>query len=197
MTTLQTIQNRRSFYHIKSESPIPDKEICRLVEEALIHTPSAFNMQSARIVVLLKENHDLFWEIVKNTLRQIVPSDKFEATEIRINSFANGYGTILFYDDTKIVQTFSEKFQLYKENFPVWTEQANGMLQSNIWMLLEEAGLGASLQHYNPIIDDKVRETWHIPSSWRLIAQMPFGMPTQKPDKKNIIPVENRIKIFK
>jgi predicted oxidoreductase (fatty acid repression mutant protein) len=197
MTILKSIKNRRTFYHITSQSSISDAKLIKLVEEALLHTPSAFNMQSARIVLLLKKNHNLFWDIVKNTLKQIIPEDKFESTELRINSFANGYGTVLFYNNTDTIDQFSNKFQLYKDNLPVWAEQENGMLQSNIWMLLEEAGLGASLQHYNPIIDEKVRETWNIPNSWRLIAQMPFGVPNKQPEKKEFAPIENRIKIFK
>lgn len=197
MTLLKAIQNRRSFYNISPKTTITSNSIIKLIEEALIHTPSAFNMQSARIVLLLNKNHNLFWNIVKNTLKQVIPSDKFKSTEIRINNFENGYGTILFYEETNTEKQFSERFQLYKDNFPIWIEQANGMLQSNIWMLLEEAGLGVSLQHYNPLIDETIREKWGISNSWRLIAQMPFGEPTKKPNPKETIPVKNRIKIFK
>ncbi|WP_235899137.1 hypothetical protein [Suipraeoptans intestinalis] len=37
------------------------------------------------------------------------------------------------------------------------------------------AGIGASLQHYNPVIDDMVRERYKLPKTYRLVAQMPFG----------------------
>ncbi len=196
MTLSEAIRHRRSFYDIKPKSPISDREIIDMVEEALAYTPSAFNMQSARIVLLMKNNHHLFWDTVKNILRQMVPADKFAATETKIDGFGSGYGTVLFFDDTDVVRQFSNDFPLYKDRFSAWAEQANGMLQSNVWMLLEEAGLGASLQHYNPIIDDSVHQIWDIPVAWRLIAQMPFGTPGKKPGNKEIIPVEKRIKIF-
>ena len=86
-----------------------------------------------------------------------------------------------------------EKFSPYRDSIPAWAEQANGMLQFAIWAQLEAAGLGASLQHYNPIIDNEVRNAFLIPSDWRLIAQMPFGVPTEDPIDKNFEPIERRV----
>ena len=40
--------------------------------------------------------------------------------------------------------------------------------------MLEDAGMGASLQHYNPLSDDEVRKAWNLPGDWKLVAQMPF-----------------------
>lgn len=192
----ESIKNRRSYYAISKKSTLSDKNLIDLVETALQHTPSAFNMQSARIVLLLGKNHDLFWDNTLNMLRQVIPAEKFPDTKDKISGFAAGYGTILFFDDTKTVQTYAQHFSLYKESFPIWAQQANGMLQSNIWMLLEDAGFGASLQHYNPLIDESVHKIWDIPESWQLIAQMPFGKPTALPEDKDFAPLENRIKVF-
>ena len=65
-----------------------------------------------------------------------------------------------------------------------------------IWTMLEDMGLGASLQHYNPLIDDEVRRTWNLPGDWMLIAQMPFGTPTGEPGEKEFEDLSERIKIF-
>lgn len=45
---------------------------------------------------------------------------------------------------------------------------------------------GASLQHYNPLVDPLLSSEpgWNISSSWKLIAQMPFGTPTAWPEPK-------------
>lgn len=50
--------------------------------------------------------------------------------------------------------------------------------------MLEDTGLGASLQHYNPLIDDEVRKRWSLPREWKLIAQMPFGTPAGEPGER-------------
>lgn len=59
------------------------------------------------------------------------------------------------------------------------------MHQFAVWVMLEDAGFGASLQHYNPLIDEEVAKTWDIPSYWRLIAEMPFGVPVEHQEKKS------------
>jgi predicted oxidoreductase (fatty acid repression mutant protein) len=79
----------------------------------------------------------------------------------------------------------------------VWAQQSNGMLQYNVWNLLEVAGLGASIQHYNPLIDDEVRRTWGLPDSWGLVAQMPFGAITELPAVKDSVPAAERMRSFK
>lgn len=65
-----------------------------------------------------------------------------------------------------------------------------------VWTTLESLGLGASLQHYNPIIDAKVMEAFSLPSDWILVAQMPFGIPTAQPSEKSFDPIEPRVRIF-
>jgi predicted oxidoreductase (fatty acid repression mutant protein) len=84
-------------------------------------------------------------------------------------------GTVLFYEDQDVVRGLQEKFALYAENFPVWSEQAGGMAQLSTWAALANAGVGASLQHYNPLIDAAVAREWNVPAYWKLRAQMPFG----------------------
>ena len=64
------------------------------------------------------------------------------------------------------------------------------MLQLAVWTVLRELKVGASLQHYNPVIDDKVKDLFNIPSQYRLVAQMPFG----GKDKEDI---DQRVKIVR
>ena len=60
----------------------------------------------------------------------------------------------------------AREFALYADNFPVWSEQAGGMAQLSVWAALANAGVGASLQHYNPLVDADVAREWNIPASW-------------------------------
>lgn len=190
------VADRRTFYGISKETLVPDERIKEIIEHAVKHTPSAFNSQSARVVLLLKEHHDKLWDITKEALRKVVPPEQFSVTEDKVNSFRNGYGTILFFEDTKVIESLQKQFELYKDNFPIWSQHSSGMHQFVIWTSLEIEGFGASLQHYGELIEDEVKKEWKIPSNWKLIAQMPFGKPTAKPDEKQFQPFENRIKIF-
>lgn len=192
----QAIEDRRSFYAIGKDVKVSVEDIKNIVEHSVKYVPSAFNSQSARAVVLLGDNHDKLWEIVRETLRKIVPEAAFASTEDRVNSFKNGYGTILFFEDQAVVKGLQENFPLYQENFPLWSLQSSGMLQFTVWTALEELGLGASLQHYNPLIDDEVKKQWNLPADWRLMSQMPFGQPLATPDPKVFSPLEDRVKVL-
>lgn len=191
------VAERRTFYGISKESAASDEKIKEIVEHAIKHVPSAFNSQSARVVLLLGQHHDKLWDITKEALRKIVPADQFAGTEAKINSFKNGYGTVLYFEDQSVVESLQKQFALYKDNFPVWSLQSSGMLQYVIWTALEIEGFGASLQHYNELIEADVKKQWGIPANWKLIAQMPFGKPTAQPDEKQFQPLEMRLKVFK
>lgn len=193
---LDAIKKRRSYYAIGEEEIVPVERIEELVKEAVKYVPSAFNSQSARVVILFGENHKKLWDITEETLRKIVPEGQFASTEKKMAGFRSGYGTVLFFEDDTVIRSMQKEFELYKDNFPVWAKQSNGMLQFAVWTALELEGLGASLQHYNPLIDDEVKGEWNIPESWRLIAQMPFGNPTAEPGDKDFLPLEERVKVF-
>ncbi len=194
---LTAVADRRTFYGISKEAVVSDERIKEIIEHAVKHTPSAFNSQSTRVVLLLGGHQDKLWDITKEALRKIVPADKFAPTEGKINSFKSGYGTVLFFEDSKVVESLQEQFALYKDNFPIWSQQTSGMHQFVIWTALEIEGFGASLQHYNELIETDVKKEWSIPENWKLIAQMPFGKPTEEPGEKEFQPLEERIKIFK
>ncbi|MRX73732.1 nitroreductase [Bacillus lacus] len=187
------VENRRSIYTLSKESTVSDTRLKDIVEHAVKHTPSSFNSQSARVLVVIGDQHDKLWELTKETLRNIVPAESFSATEEKMESFKNSYGTVLFFEDQEVVESLQKQFELYKDNFPLWSQQSNGMLQFVIWTALEIEGLGASLQHYNPLIDEDVRAEWNLPDSWKLIAQMPFGKPAAPAGDKEFMPLDERV----
>ncbi|MDM5212892.1 nitroreductase family protein [Peribacillus sp. NJ4] len=191
------IKERRSYYGINKEVQVSDEKIKEIVEFAVKHTPSAFNSQSSRLIVLSGSAHDKLWDITTQALRKAVGEGDFSGTQQKMDSFKAGYGTILFFEDESVVKSLQEQFATYADNFPIWSQQTSGMHQLVVWTALEAEGLGATLQHYNPLIDDEVKKAWDVPSNWKLIAQMPFGNPTAQPGDKEFKPLEDRIKYYK
>lgn len=194
---LEAVKERRSIYALSKETPISDAQIKEIVEAAVLHSPTSFNSQSSRAVVLLGDKHDKLWDITTETLRKIVPAEQFEGTAQKLASFKAGYGSVLFFEDQTVVKSLQENFALYADNFPVWSNQSSGILQFVVWTAFAEAGLGASLQHYNPLIDDEMKTTFDIPAEWKLIAQMPFGKIVTAPGEKEFQPIEDRVKVLK
>ena len=169
-------QNRRSIYSLGKNLPISEQEVIEIIDNAVKYSPSAFNSQSAHAVVLLGENHKKVWDITYAELAKLLPTDEDKATtKGKIDNFAAAYGTILFFEDHNVVKGLQEQFSSYADNFPLWSEQSTGIASFAVWNALAEAGVGANIQHYNPLIDEKVAKEWNIPSNLVLRAQMPFG----------------------
>lgn len=190
---LDAVKDRRTIYALNKESPISDKEIVEIVKQAVLHVPSSFNSQSARLVVLLKEEHNKFWDATLEILKTMVPADQLPHTEGRIAGFKGGYGTILFWEDPAPVRALQESFPLYAHHFPDWSEHTSAMHQYALWVALEAEGFGANLQHYNPIVDRKAQETWNVPLDWKLRAQLVFGGKAGEPGEKEFKPIEERL----
>lgn len=182
----EAIATRRSQYMLSSDVKIKDKDIESVIESCVVHVPSAFDSRPQRTVLLFGEQHKRFWSIVLSTLKGIVPADRFAATEKKIDGFAAAYATILFFLNDGVTEELQTKFPSYAASFPVWAEQSSGMLQYMVWTSLESIGLGASLQHYNPVIDEEVKKAFDIPKDWRLVAQMPFGTIVTPAPKKEL-----------
>ena len=194
---LDAVIKRRSIYNLGNKELISPDDIMQKINTAVKFSPSAFNSQSSRVLVLFGDNYKSFWNIVINNLKKVVPPEKFTATEDKIKSFMQGYGTILFFEDENTIRDLQSKYPLYKDNFSNWALQSSGMLQFIIWTLLEKEGLGASLQHYNPLVDNDVKMLFGVPYEWMLLAQMPFGSVVEQAENKSFMPIEDRVKVFK
>ena len=169
-------QNRRSQYALGKNLALSENEVLEIIDNAVKYSPSAFNSQTAHAVVLLGDNHQKLWDITFEELGKFLPNeDAKTATKAKLDGFAAAYGTILFFEDHDVVKGLQEQFPSYADNFPLWSEQSTGIASFAVWNALAEAGVGANIQHYNPVIDERVAKEWNIPANLVLRAQMPFG----------------------
>lgn len=193
----EAVTARRTIYKLGRNIPVLQSQIIAAVERMVKDIPTAFNMQSARVVMTMLDHHENIWHITESALKKVVPADQFAATKEKIDGFANAYGTILFFESSNMIKAMQDQFPLYKHNFPGWAMQANGMLQFAIWTALEDLGLGVNLQHYNPLIDEDIKKVFDLPDSWDLVAQMVFGEKLEDAPPIEKIPTGSRVKIFR
>lgn len=192
---VDTLKVRRTQYALGREVSHSKEALTSLIQDAIKHSPSSFNSQSSRALVLFGEESQKLWRLAVEEVRKVAPAEGFEKTEAKLKSFAAGVGTILFFEDQDVVRGLQEKFALYADNFPVWSEQSNGMAQLSVWSALANAEVGASLQHYNPLIDATVAREWGVPASWKLRAQMPFGSNESPFGEKAFLPDAERVRV--
>ena len=190
MKIIDSLKERRSVYSIGKTLPVDAEEVVRLVNEATALVPDAFDMKSQRVVLALGEKHDLLWDAIYDAFGGKVAREK-------IDGFKAGFGTVLYFYDANVVKALQERYALYAANFPIWAQQANGMLQLAIWSGLRELGIGANIQHYNPVIDEAVRSLFGLPESYVLVAQMPFGSIVAPPAPKAGEDISQRVRIVR
>ncbi|MBQ7630346.1 MAG: nitroreductase, partial [Selenomonadaceae bacterium] len=73
----EAVTNRRSIYALGKNIPVLESQIMAAVERMVKDVPSAFNMQSSRVVVTMKEHHENVWQITESALKKIVPEENF------------------------------------------------------------------------------------------------------------------------
>lgn len=194
--TLELLAKRRTQYALGDKLPLSEDQIEALVKEAIRLAPSSFNSQSSRAVILFGAESKKVWSLIEGELRKIVPAENFASTEAKMQGFAAGAGTILFYEDQATVKKLQQDFALYADAFPGFSANSAGMAQLAVWTALAEEGIGASLQHYSPIADEALAKAFDIPSSWKLIAQMPFGSNESAPGEKTFINDDDRFAVY-
>jgi len=195
MEFMDTIKTRRSVYEFTDE-PVTASLIDDLARDIVSATPSAYNAQTQRVVVLHNESHLKLWEMVERAIKKEVTPENFVKTRKKLAGFKRAQGTILFFDDRVETEALKKKFPLYAEAFQRWSLEQNGMLQVNVWNALASIGIGASLQHYNELIQSEVQKEFQLPEGWLILAQMPFGRFSAAPEPKTKIDISKRMKIL-
>ena len=196
VTLQQAFDERRSIYALGNELPVEPQAIVNMAERVLLHTPSAFNSQSSRLVVLFGAEHQKLWDIAEEKLRAAVGDGDFSGTKQKLDGFRAAAGTVLFYEDKNVTESLQEQFALYADRFPVWAQQTSAMHQYAMWTELRTLNVGANLQHYNPLVDEDAAKVYAIPDSWELVAQMPFGNIVAPAGEKTYQPVSERMKVL-
>ena len=176
-----SLGRRRSVYALSGVLPISENCFIETIESCVLHCPTPFNIQSARVVILLGKKHSLLWQKIWDELLTIITDKQVAAVKTKIDA----------------LMRLKKQFPQYAKNMRIWTQQANGMLQYMIWQTLSENEVGASLQHYNELIAKSVNKMFDLPKTWELVAQMPFGSIEIEPAEKTFLPLEERLKILR
>ena len=66
---LDSLKDRRSFYSLGRDVQLTEEEITELVKDSVKNSPTAFNAQSPRAVILFGDAHEKLWNIVEEALK--------------------------------------------------------------------------------------------------------------------------------
>lgn len=194
---LDLITKRRTIYAIGKNVTQSPEFLTDLIQNAIKQSPSSFNSQSSRAMILFNGEHEKFWSFVAEKLKSYAKDEESAAkTSAKMGTFVAGLGTVLFFEDLDVVKSLQDQFPSYADNFPIWAEHSTAIAQFATWTALHTEGLGASLQHYNPIVDERVHAEWDIPANWQLRAQLVFGSVEGEARAKDFMADQDRFKVF-
>lgn len=112
---LAACKARRTHYDLTNRSPVSDDKITDIVEAALLHTPSSFNSQGTRVVILLHQEHRYLWnDIVKPAVKEVAPDAQWTSTEAKLNSFRDAYGTVSLQGFTPMLEHADDELADWK-----------------------------------------------------------------------------------
>lgn len=183
---IEIIKKRRSYYNLSEDVDLTNEEIKYLVEDVMNITPSHMNAETTRIVLLFDDKSKDFWTRVNEIFDNSIKEEKF-------HGFYHAKGTALIFIDMNEIWDQEINMPDYSDYFETWGHHSAAMLQLNLWQALRDEGIGASNQHYNPVIDEWVKEDYDLPDHWELVAQMPFGKIEEEPDPKDKKPIEEKL----
>lgn len=92
---LAAAKQRRTVYGLKATSPVPDSRIEEILTSVLSFAPSSYNIQSARLTLVLGDKHQQFWDIVIKESEGLLKSvGAWDLMEPRFQAFKNSYGSV-------------------------------------------------------------------------------------------------------
>lgn len=186
---LKAIAARRTIYALKPELPsnVSIGDVQQLVQAVVKDTPTAFNSQSTRALILTGETHKSVWNSVVGAIEG--EQGKKRPASIRDEA----YGSIIFFTDDKTTEKLKVDFPAWSEAFEPFAQHSSGSAQISVWTGIELLGLGGHLQHYNGYVKGALPEG-AVPQEWTVQAQLAFGLPAAAPGEKSFI--ENPVKIL-
>lgn len=104
---------RRSFYPLSKDLPISTERVTEIVKDAIHQTPSSFNSQSNRVLVLYGAEHEKLWDLTTECLKPFVPEDAWAATGAKMAMFKAAAGTVRFLSLSPLVVISPRPFLLF------------------------------------------------------------------------------------
>jgi len=121
---LKNIAGRRSIYALTKESTISNARLQEILTETIKHSPSSFNNQAGRAVLLLGDSHDKLWALAEETVKSKLPPQAYDGLKPKIYGYKNGYGTIMFFEAAEALKPYKDAHP--EMPFDEWSDHSAG-----------------------------------------------------------------------
>jgi len=156
-------------------------ELTALIKQVVSLTPTCYNCQGSRLVILYGTYHEEFWRRMMN----VTESGDVERRAVECNVIPAS-GTIVLLEDEMSMKVMQKLYPLYASAFPLFAERSSAMAEVGLAVALTQKGIGTISRHYRVDVAAVLDENADIPSSWKMKAQIAFGTsvtPGTKPEE--------------
>ena len=131
---LDAMQERRTIYALSpSNPPASIDRVKEIITHVIKHTPSPYNYQSARAIILSGEQHTKYWQAVYDGVSPAVPKELWDGMlEGFIRAFRDtATGTVMWFEDEESVNQLKKDHAAAGAFAASWSDQSSGMHQIN------------------------------------------------------------------
>lgn len=177
---LAAAKHRRTVYGVKNTSAVSDKRVQEILEQVLSFTPSSYNTQPLRVVLVTGAKHAAMWDAIIAAAEPVLKGAGEEVWKTMSGVFQMhkaSYGSVAFFDSANTLAESGKTHASAAHMFDEFSHHASGMAQILVWSALELEGLGANLQHLNaiPPVEDAIKKFLAVPEDWKLRAHLNYG----------------------
>lgn len=186
---LKAIASRRTVYALKPELPssVTLQDVQSTVQAIIKDTPTSFNSQVNRAIILIGAEHKRVWDETVNSIQG--DSGKKKPASARDEAF----GTVVFFTDDRTTEELQSKFPAWAPIFPQFADHSSGAAQVHTWTAFKELGIGGHLQHFNGYVKAALPKS--IPLEWQVHSQLVFGLPAVAESSPKSY-IDNPVKVF-
>lgn len=92
---LKLLLKRRTTHYLGKDQELDKQVVIKILRETLLVSPSFFNAQTTRIVLLLDEENEKLWELVKECLEKHTKERSLAPDTVeKLNGFKQANGTV-------------------------------------------------------------------------------------------------------
>ena len=177
-TAARDLLGQRRSVRALQDGPLPDGML-EALGSAIDSTPAAFGMSPWQ-VVLLHERRGMFWDVVERSFREHLTGEQLDRYLTRLDGFRPAVVVAMVYEDLSVRERLVSERGLSSETGFDFALQGLGMVQLGMWLAATGFGLGASLQHWDWMVEAALAEFAGLPQAcFRLVSVMPFGHPAE------------------
>ncbi|KAK7194248.1 hypothetical protein NESM_000339600 [Novymonas esmeraldas] len=141
-----------------------------VVQRAVALTPSSFNSQSTRVVVLHGRMHRLFWQrLIGHTVHLA------KEAALLTDQVVPAACTVILCEDMDVVRRMQATFPKYASLLPGHAEQASAMCELSVVSALGCDGVATLSRHHRIDLHENFHEVFTVPPSWEMRAQIACG----------------------